>query len=298
MTHNTKLKIIQNLVGNVTSVEFEKMAKNIKLYLSPNLGIFVPFLDYCDYAISPQHTHPGYSFIYNFSGQGFVKVGKHIKKSPFNNNANICAFSPGVPHEEVMENQFKSYFAICIDKDFYENQIKPYKNIENIVFEGDYFPANETILHALKRFMIEYEETLPGKEKILDALAIEITHLLIRHCYKIPCVETNITQKIEINQLISFLNENFANKINVEDMAKQIHLSPSHFSRIFKKETGLSPTDFLINLRVQKAKHSLLNKGTNITETALDCGFSSSAYFTVCFKERTGLTPTDFLKKR
>ncbi len=119
------------------------------MYLSPDLGIFVPSIDYCDYAVSPQHTHPGYSFIYNFNGLTRVKVKQDIQQSPFQNKANICAFGPEIPHEEIMEDQFKTYFAVFIDKNFYENQMNQYKNIKNIIFQGDYFPANVIILTSV-----------------------------------------------------------------------------------------------------------------------------------------------------
>lgn len=297
MDAKTKFKIIQNLVGSVTEQVLERIQKNVELYMNPKLGIFVPSFDYCDYAISPQHTHPGYSFIYNLSGSAAVKVRDTIQRSPYKNKANICAFSPDVPHEEIVEDQFKSYFAICIDKYFYESQLKKYKNIKKITFEGNYFLANETILYTLKRFIVEHEDSLPGREELLDSLALEVTHLLIRHCYKISSSEIKVSQKIEINQLISFLNENFANKISVQEMAKKVNLSSSHFSAVFKEETGFSPTNFLIDLRIQKAKKLLLQKDTNITQIALDCGFSSSAYFAVCFKERTGFNPSEYSKK-
>ena len=298
MNSSSQLKIIQNLVGKVDGPAFEKMLKNVEMYLSPRLGIFIPYLDYCDYAVSPSHTHPAYSFIYNFSGPGAVNVSQKKKVSPFGKEANICAFSPDIPHEEIIEGQFRSYLGVQIDRDFYENEFKYYQNYQPIVFKGDFYPANESILNILKRFMVECQEDLPGKEELLNALALEVTHQLIRHCHHIQSSKPKISQKIEINQLINYLNEEFAGKITVDDMAEYVNLSPSHFTRIFKEETGFSPTDFLIDLRVQKAKKYLLNHHQTIAEIALNCGFSSSAYFATCFFRRTGITPTQFRNKQ
>ncbi len=298
MNNNLQLNLIQSLVGKVEGPAFEKMLKNVEIYLSVRLGIFIPYLDYCDYAVSPSHTHPAYSFIYSFSGPAAVNVYQKKKSSPFGKEANICAFSPDIPHEEIMEDQFRSYIAVLINRNFFENELKQYTNYQPIVFKGDYYPANESILNTLKRFMAEHREDLPGRDELLDALALEITHQLIRHCYNIKAPNPKISQKIEINRLISFLNEAFADKITVDDMAEFVNLSPSHFTRVFREETGFSPTDFLIDLRVQKAKKYLLNHEQTIAEIAFNCGFSSSAYFATCFFKRTGITPTEFRRNR
>jgi AraC-like DNA-binding protein len=294
MKNNSQLAIIENLVGKMEDQAVEKMLKNVEMYLSPGLGIFIPYLSYCDYAVSPSHTHPAYSFIYNFTGPAAVNVYQKRRVSPYGKEANICVFSPDVPHEEIMEDQFRSYLAVQIDRDFYENEFKRYQNYQPVIFKGDFFPANELILNILKLFMVESRENLPGKDELLNALALEVTHQLIRHCHHITSPDAKISQKIEINQLINYLNEAFADKITVLDMAEYVNLSPSHFTRIFKEETGFSPTDFLIDLRLRKAKKYLLNHDQTIAEVAFSCGFSSSAYFATCFFKRTGITPTQF----
>jgi AraC family transcriptional regulator len=69
MMNTTKqLQIVRNLVGEVSPELLSRMRAKVDMYLSPNLAIFAPSLDYCEYAITLQHTHPSHSFIYNFSG--------------------------------------------------------------------------------------------------------------------------------------------------------------------------------------------------------------------------------------
>lgn len=297
MSKEFDFEIFKSLVGPTTKAVFQNIKKNVQMYVTPKLSLFIPFLDYCDYAISPEHTHPSYSFIYNYTGPSEIKVGPDIKQSPFGKKPNICAFSPNVPHQEIVQEQFKSYIAICISKDFFENELQNYPNYKPIVFTGTYFPGNDILLNTLRKFILEYDEQLPCYEKILHALALEITHFLIRHCFNFNSGESRLSKKIEINQLISYLNEDYARKISLDDMAKYVNLSPSHFSRLFKDETGLAPVDFLINLRIQKAKKYLLNNDLNITEIAFSCGFSSQSYFSNCFFEKIGMSPAEYRKK-
>jgi AraC family transcriptional regulator len=60
---NKSLKNIQKLVGNIT----EENLKYVDYYIDKHLGIFIPSVGFCEYAIKPQHTHPAYSFIVFFS---------------------------------------------------------------------------------------------------------------------------------------------------------------------------------------------------------------------------------------
>lgn len=298
MNKAEKLAIVRSLVGSVSETMFRDMCRNVQMYIIPDISLFIPFLDYCDYAITPRHTHPGYSFIYNYSGPVEVRVKNEVRESPFGSKPCICAFSPDVPHEEIMHEQFRSYIAVVIRKECFERELRHYPAKRREVLEGSWFQANTLILNALKRFIIEYDTRLPCRERLLSGLALEIIHLLIRHCYKLTDADVRISQKMEINQLIGFLNEEYARKITVEDMAKQVNLSSSHFTRIFKEETGMTPVDFLNDLRVQKAKRCLLDKERSITDVALACGFSSSSYFTNCFAERIGMAPRMFRKKQ
>lgn len=297
MDQATQARIFRNLVGDAPDDMLASIRMNIQMYLTPNLGLFIPYLGHCDYAIRPNHTHPGYSFIYNFTGPASVRVRGKSRNSPFGREANLCAFGPGIPHEEVVEDQFRSYIAICIDRRFYEHELRRYPSIAPKAFEGEFFPAGESVLTAVKRFIAEHEEQLPGRDTLLAGLACEITHLLIRHCHSVKSSESRISHRVEINQLVNHLNEAFAESISVDDMARFANLSPSQLSRVFKKETGTTPAEFLTGLRVQKAKKLLLNPRFSVTEVALNCGFSSSAYFATCFAGRTGLTPTEYRKR-
>ncbi|MBR6549518.1 MAG: helix-turn-helix transcriptional regulator [Clostridia bacterium] len=100
----------------------------------------------------------------------------------------------------------------------------------------------------------------------------------------------------EINQAIEFMKQNLHNKHSLADVAKQIGLSLSYFKAKFKREIGISPADYYMDLRIAKAKELLLS-GKSVTETAYELDFVSSNYFSVVFRRVTAKTPTQFVKE-
>ena len=82
---------------------------------------------------------------------------------------------------------------------------------------------------------------------------------------------------------------------NIEKGSEQLGLSRVHLYRKVKEVTGLSPTDFLRNFRLQKAAQLLSQRAATISEVAYSTGFSSPAYFAKCFKALYAITPTEYV---
>lgn len=93
-----------------------------------------------------------------------------------------------------------------------------------------------------------------------------------------------------------YIADNFDSDIKVEDMAKAVNLSASHFSRVFKEATTFSPYEYLLNLRLEKAKELLLKTDLPVSEIAYKTGFNSAANFIYFFKKETSVSPLKFRK--
>lgn len=93
-----------------------------------------------------------------------------------------------------------------------------------------------------------------------------------------------------------YINDNFYKPITVDDIAEYACLSRYHFSRIFKKETGFSPHQYLINTRLKHAQELLNSDSASLDTIAVTCGFSSASHFISVFKKETGVTPVMFKK--
>lgn len=78
---------------------------------------------------------------------------------------------------------------------------------------------------------------------------------------------------------------------------KEFNLSSSHLARVFRVKFGVSPREFLLALRVERAKTMLRGSDLRILEIALQCGFGSYAAFYTAFRARTGVSPKDYRRR-
>jgi len=92
----------------------------------------------------------------------------------------------------------------------------------------------------------------------------------------------------------NYIINNFSTDITLEDVAAHVFLSPVYFSRLFKKKTGENFTDFLLKIRMDKARELLLNPEYKVYEICSMVGYKSAKYFYGLFKNYFGLTPTEY----
>ncbi|MDO4333675.1 MAG: response regulator [Eubacteriales bacterium] len=99
-----------------------------------------------------------------------------------------------------------------------------------------------------------------------------------------------------VEKAIAFAEKNYGQPITLADAAEAVHVSSGYLSTIFRKEYGINYTEFLIQLRIEKAKILLAAGNERLADIAEKCGFNDHAYFTRTFKKLTGISPNDYRK--
>ena len=97
---------------------------------------------------------------------------------------------------------------------------------------------------------------------------------------------------------VKYVNANSASDISLSDVAEEVGLSRSFFSKKFKDITGFGFNEYLTLVRVMNAKRILAEGRSSVTETAYLCGFNDSSYFAAVFKKHIGITPYKYAKQK
>ena len=95
-----------------------------------------------------------------------------------------------------------------------------------------------------------------------------------------------------------YILKNFANDISLDDVSREVNISPYYFSKLFKDETGEGFVEYLTNLRIEKAKELLSGTSYSMKEICQMCGYTDPNYFSRIFKKNVGVTPTEFKENR
>lgn len=154
----------------------------------------------------------------------------------------------------------------------------PVKHIDNSLF--------------VKGIMNCLEYISENKEENLSSLRLKAFILEILASFETTTIKNS---KNYIEKAILYMEINYNTKINLSEMANYLGLEYSYFFKIFKKALGISPNEYLINLRIEKAK-ILLNNKNAIKNIPSLVGISDVYYFTKLFKKCTGTTPSAYIK--
>ena len=99
------------------------------------------------------------------------------------------------------------------------------------------------------------------------------------------------------DQICTYIDSHFREEIHRDELAELVYLNTDYMSRMFKKEKGVSISNYILQKRVDEAKKLLCGSSLPINTVSLHIGYSNFSYFTKMFKENTGLTPLEYRRK-
>jgi AraC-like DNA-binding protein len=277
---------VRRLVGEIAPRQY----RHVDVALAQHLGVFTPISGQCDYATSPEHTHPSYSFVLSFDGSTRVLIDGKVQCA---RPGELSGVGPGVPHQELPGDEPPRYAAIMIAPGYFRRQLRAYA-APLPPLRGDTWPASPDLCRAVKDFMVECESLLPGQKSLVEAHALRLCHEILRTILGVARTVAATATRMDINHAVEFAQSHLHEPIAVTDLARAAGLSVSHFSREFQREMGMGPKQYLLSSRLARARRLLLLDEGNITQVAHAVGFASSAHFASAFRAAFGTSPKAF----
>ena len=102
--------------------------------------------------------------------------------------------------------------------------------------------------------------------------------------------------KVKLRQAIEYINTHLGENLSLVAIATKLGMSQYYFCRLFKRSTGITPHQYLIQQRVERAKQLLKQPELTVTHVAIECGFANQSHLAKQLRQHTGLTPKQFRK--
>ncbi len=256
--------------------------KEFDVFKQPNMCLCIPIIEANDCGII-NGRESDYVIIIDFN-----KVAKH---------RNYYVAIINSPKTRLTEKLSNDYYCLLINKDFFENIYAMYDEKAIQRFDNYHVEICNDILKYLNMFAFESSKNMPNSEVTISAHSTLIGHWIVRSILGESVDMRAISSDYSVARAQHYIEQHYPEKITVEQLAALTYISSSGLSHRFKSEMGISPIEYLLEVRLQKAQNMMRRKNISLTDIALACGFSSLSHFSSSFAAKMNMTPTEYMKR-
>lgn len=214
------------------------------------------------------------------------------------NTGDIIILNPYTLHYEEETDDISHHMHLGID------------NFQFLGYDKNVIPVQSPIIRPqhsnylkqlVERLLDEKKEARLYQETTIQLLTTDFLILILREIDKqqLPIHPMNQKEKdktILANSIKHYLETHHSEDISLESLSSSMYISPTYMSKLFKQETGESPINYLIKVRMEKAKELLKQNQYSIKEIANLVGYQDAYHFSKLFKKSTGISPSEYMK--
>ncbi len=225
------------------------------------------------------HNHFGLALI----DKGQIEINYHHRDTVTLNNQSIVIFNPGQVHQSQIKNA-QGYYVLFLDNQWCTTIKKEFFFEKNIIEE-------KAIYLQLKHV---FEDILNNTLSTPEVPLKEVMHSLFEN----HASQNKQKEKEMILTIKSWIDKQDETALNVENLARYVGYNKSYLIRFFKKEVGLTPQQYILNTKVNRAKELLLNSSQQQTlaDISIDSGFFDQSHLNRNFKNQFGTSPKTYKK--
>ena len=256
------------------------------------------------------HSHDFWELSYVYEGRGMhymngsalpIREREFLLISP---KTEHCIVSP--PKENG------SLVRVCnvlVKKAYMDKIINKYREIDSFVDydftkmlpEVVYLQLSDdsrTVYNQMMAITHEYNHFSEGSDRIIENCMINLLIYIARlHKIQTALQQTSDNKDEVLDEVIKYIRSNFVGNLSLDFLAEQAHISREYLSRKFKSYTGTNISDFIAEVRIERAKQLLRSSTHSITDISSYCGYTSIGNFQRFFKKLTGCSPSEYRKK-
>ena len=287
----SKAENLQTLVENRTAYTLERCELNV--FETYTQSFKVP-LTFNDFVITSMLR--GKKVMHLFDKQGFDYMpGQTVIVPP--------AVTMKIDFPEATDLNPTQCIALAIENEqikktiSYLNEFFPKEDSNSkwfLNYDEYHFYNNEEIAYLINKVIRICSEKSKEKDVLAD---LTLKELLVRimQSQNLKTVNDEIaTNNNSLAYVIGYIKANLNEKISIDSLSNKACMSKATFYRLFKRELGISPNDYILAEKINRAKELLARPGNKIAAISYELGFSDSNYFIRAFKKIVGVTPGAF----
>ncbi len=281
----------------IHEMDISKLHYHIKLSYSTDTG----FPNY-------YHAHQGMEIVYVHAGQGDILVNQSLYEVQPDS---LFIFQPYQLHRIRIHASTKTPFIrskLLLDPVYFYNRLKAFPTIQNFfkkVWQYElscpaiYNAGNYTFLPQLLK---EYKKHFPlpsdasEKEEESCLFLTQLFQIVQQNWNSIlfDANEPQLREHHHAEHIIQWLEQHIHEPLELDRIAEDLHLSKHHISRLFKRATGSTISQYMTIIRIQKARILLETTNQSIEQISQSLGLFNVSYFCEVFKKATGYTPLQY----
>ena len=221
-----------------------------------------------------------------------------------------CTEGKGIIEVEDQIYRLEKSDAFCIPRNvrhkYYADEKDPW-SILWVHFKGEntnYFPLEERKIvhinsrHSDNRMMVLFNllfRVLERNYTIGNFIYIsQVLSLILSEIYFREKVDESSVQDRHVTMVIRYMYQHLRENLTLEEISEEVQLSKSYLNAVFKAQTGKSPVEFFIHLKMQEACKLLKSTDYYIYEVSSELGYTDQYYFSRIFKKVVGVSPKDY----
>ena len=233
---------------------------------------------------------PEHILIYCTAGLGWFEIDG-TRHSVAANQAFIIPIGQSHVYGAVNDDPWSIHWVhfVGASGDYYVSQLN--RGAYTLSIDGDMKASLEALFAACRNAFVA-NFLLPRMIYAAQILHHLLGHLFFNNRAFSPLLGSSRFRSID--NTLSFVHENISERLTLADMVQHSGLSKSHFIRLFKEQTGHSPIDYFIQLKMQQACMLLAFREDSIGQIGMELGYRDPYYFSRAFTKVIGMSPTDY----
>ena len=256
-----------------------------------------------DYLYQPTHETPEHSFTRHvlavLTKSAPVKVERKFGEKFYSSYLPCSHFfliPAGVTHQVWIHGDAE-YLVLSLEPDLIHTSADELINTETIELIPQHCVYDPLILTVGMALKSQLELGNKGSQLYVESATNLIAAHLLQHYATHQLLVWKYSDGLsqsKLKKVVEYINQHLSTDLSLFDIAQQIGISQSHFSRLFKQSTGLSPWQYVIQRRVELAKQLLKKEELTIEKVSDRLGFASHSQFTIFFGKYTGISPKKY----